>query len=430
MNEVEQRPESDGNDGPPAAEGQGIAPRGFPIRQRAAGEAFEPREVCLRCRRPRKVCWCSHLTSIDTRTRVVLLQHTRERDVPIGTARMASLCLPNSELHVGVNFAGSSALAAALDDPQRPAALLYPSEGARDVATDPPEGPITLVVVDGTWWQAKKLIRENPQLAALPRLAFTPKAPSEYRIRREPLPEYVSTIEALVHVLEALEDAPGRFDAMLTPFRAMVDMQLEHTRARQGARSRHRKGPKPAKKNAMSRMRDQHERLVCVMAEANAWPYRMPDGSRSPPDEIVLWTAHRPATGETFSFVVRPEGALAPNTATRIGMSEEALLAGGTREELFAAWDRFIRPDDELCTWGPFGTRLFAASGGTLPARRFDVRQVARDRVQGKVGSMDDVLRSLGREELPGPLAVGRAGLRLARLAAIVEAFLGAPSRT
>src|SRR4051812_19073373 len=92
--------------------------------------AFEPRAVCLRCRRPERVCYCRHLTSIDTATRVVLLQHRRERDVAIGTARMASLCLPNSELHVGVCWEGSAALERALSDPARPAALLYPGEGA------------------------------------------------------------------------------------------------------------------------------------------------------------------------------------------------------------------------------------------------------------------------------------------------------------
>src|ERR1700733_779776 len=90
----------------------------------------EPRVVCDRCRRPASVCYCAHLTSIPTATRVVLLQHPRERDVPIGTARMASLCLPNAEIHVGVRWSGSTALARAISDPARPAVLLYPGEGA------------------------------------------------------------------------------------------------------------------------------------------------------------------------------------------------------------------------------------------------------------------------------------------------------------
>ena len=92
------------------------------------------REV-LRCFRPESVCYCRHLTSIETRTRVVLLQHPRERDVAIGTARMASLCLPQAEIHVGVHWRGTSVLSRALSDPERPAVLLYPEGPSTSSAT-------------------------------------------------------------------------------------------------------------------------------------------------------------------------------------------------------------------------------------------------------------------------------------------------------
>jgi DTW domain-containing protein len=140
----------------------------------------EPRAICTRCRRPESVCYCRHLCAIETRTRVVLLQHPRESDVAIGTARMAHLCLPNSELHVGVHFDGTEALRRIKSASTGPAALLYPGPGAIDVMTHPPAGPVTLVVVDGTWWQARKLLRVNPELAALPRYAFSPPSPSTW----------------------------------------------------------------------------------------------------------------------------------------------------------------------------------------------------------------------------------------------------------
>ena len=179
--------------------------------------AFEPRAVCLRCRRPRSSCYCELIPSLDTTTRVVLLQHPRERDMPIGTARMANLSLPNSELHVGIDWQRSSALLTAISDPLRPALLLYPGDESIDVDQQPPVGPVTLVVVDGTWSQAKKMIRENPILNRLPRFTFQPPNPSEYRIRREPKPHCVSTIEALVFALGALEGEPERFRALLLP---------------------------------------------------------------------------------------------------------------------------------------------------------------------------------------------------------------------
>src|SRR5204863_4222267 len=104
--------------------------------------------------------------------------------------------------------------------------LLYPGPGARDILREPPAHPVTLVVVDGTWSQAKTVVRDNPILRALPRYAFATPEPSQYRIRREPRAEYVSTIEALMYVLGVLEGQPERFRALLEPLRTMVDNQL------------------------------------------------------------------------------------------------------------------------------------------------------------------------------------------------------------
>jgi DTW domain-containing protein YfiP len=179
---------------------------------------------------------------IETRSRVVLLQHPRERDMPLGTARMASLCLPNSELHVGNAWHRSPALLRALSDPERPPMLLFPSPDARDLDGDPPVAPITLIVVDGTWSNSRKMVRRDPTLSALPKLGFRPARPSEYRIRREPRRDYVSTIEALVHVLGVLEADPGRFEPMLAPFRYMVRLQVDHIETHRGSPSRYARG--------------------------------------------------------------------------------------------------------------------------------------------------------------------------------------------
>ena len=72
----------------------------------------------------------------------------------------------------------------------------------------------------------------------LPRYAFEPDRPSEYRIRREPRAEYVSTIEAVVQALAALEGDRERFAPLLAPFRAMVDAQLGYAARSSGGRRR------------------------------------------------------------------------------------------------------------------------------------------------------------------------------------------------
>lgn len=387
---------------------------------------FTPRATCSRCLRPVAFCWCPHLVSLDTRTRVVLLQHPREREVAIGTARMASLCLPNSELHVGIDWSASTALARALSDPDRPAALLYPGEGAVDIVEHPPSGPITLVVVDGTWSLTRKLVARNPVLSRLPRYAFRPPAPSEYRIRREPSESFVSTLEALVHVLGALEPEPERFLAMLSPFRAMIDAQIACEAEQANHRGRRPRAPKPPRPRPLSPLHDRASDVVCVIGEASSWP--RPRGSDDPwwPEELIQWVAHRPSTGETFEALIAPEHPLAPSTAAQTGLSADELLRGEPRAHALERWRAFVRDTDVLCSWGAFGTGLLEAAGAWLPAERVDLRRVARAEASGNVGSAGEYLQRLGGSlEGIAPIGRGRAGERLARIAAVARHLAG-----
>ena len=170
--------------------------------------AVEYREICLRCRRPRSVCWCGAITQVPSQTRVVFIQHPREAKVPISTCRMAHLSLPNSELHVGLSAVGNPSLEALCARPG--VAVLFPSESATDVDALT-VAPQTLVVVDGTWSNAKKVVEKCPLLSKLPRLKFFPDQPGNYRIRKEPEAHCLATIEATAFVLGRLEKSPARF---------------------------------------------------------------------------------------------------------------------------------------------------------------------------------------------------------------------------
>ncbi|HTJ47555.1 MAG TPA: tRNA-uridine aminocarboxypropyltransferase [Kofleriaceae bacterium] len=384
-----------------------------------------PRVTCRRCRRPASACYCAALPTLETSTRVVILQHPRERDMPIGTARMASLCLPNASLHVGVQWDGDPALRAALDEPGRTPILLYPGAGAKDILREPPRGPVTLVVVDGTWSQAKTVVRDNPILRALPRYAFEAPEKSEYRIRREPRDEYCSTIEALMHVLGALEHDPARFRALLDPLRAMVDMQLAARARSWTPRSRYRgdRAPRSLRDRLPAALFERWDELVIVVGEANAWPYeRDPAGGNnrrdSLRDELVHWAAYRPASGQTFSMIAAPRGALSPTATFHTALSEEQLLGGAAREAVLDAFAAWSRPTDVMIVWGHYGAKLWRASGGAPIAAWIDLREVARNLQQGKVGTLEAYAG-----EIDAALAPGRAGRRLAMIDAIVRRF-------
>ena len=387
-----------------------------------AREVVTPRAVCRRCRRPVKVCYCAALTTITTQTRVVILQHPRERDMPIGTARMASLCLPNSELHVGMQWGEGSALAAALADPTRPPILLYPGPGARDILTQPPRGPVTLVVIDGTWSQAKNLVRDNPALLALPRYAFTTPEPTRYRIRREPDAAYVSTIEALMHVLGVLEGEPERFRALLVPFAAMVDAQLACQATAPQRFTRRVLRPKKQQHDLPKALTERFADLVCVVAEANAWPYSA--GEATPEDELVHWVAHRLGSGETFDRIAAPREPLSPTTTRHTDLDAACLFGGVPRERLVEDYARFVRSTDVICSWGHYATNLMVASGGPAPSEWLDLRGAARRITKRRVGTLETFAATIPMESLP-PLGRGRAGRRLAALVSLVRHWHG-----
>ena len=181
------------------------------------------RPQCSRCLRPITHCLCALIPSLDSRTRVLLLQHPSEVSHALNTARLAALGLNNAQLVVGEVFEDLPTL---LNPPGYQARLLFPAEDAQPLqAYTSTDEPMLLVVPDGTWRKARKLLHLNPLLAALPRVTLAEGAVSRYRLRKAPGPGALSTVEAIVQALQVLE-APASFDALLTPFEALVEGQI------------------------------------------------------------------------------------------------------------------------------------------------------------------------------------------------------------
>ena len=344
---------------------------------------------------------------------MVFLQHPRERRVAIGTARMAHLSLPNSELHRGVDFTGHARLEELARNPER-VAVLFPGEDAisvEDARANPPE---TLIVVDGTWPQAKKVVMRNPVLAGLPRIGFVPRRPSNYRIRAEPADHCVSTIEAVAEILGQLEGRPEHFDRMLGAFEFMVDTQLERqeTRAGPGRRRIYKGEWRPPLE--LRSLADAADHLVLFYAEANAHPLE-----EDIPPELVHLVARRLTTGECFEAVIAPEQPLAHSTPLHVELSEEVLRAGEPRKEALARFEAFLRPEDELTVWTTFALDLLWNGGLSRKAAR-NVRLATARALKGKAGGVEQAVEMLGAPAV-APWARGRAGRRIAALESVVR---------
>ena len=233
------------------------------------------RPKCLRCRKPLVTCYCSDVAPISPPLKIVILMHPLEERHPVGTGRMAHQCLKNSEMMVGIDFQDHTRLAQLIDDPQYFPLLLFPGPQSVNLSqhepaqqkTFVPDGKIPLVILlDGTWHLAKKILHMTRKLQILPRICFSLNKLSGFIVRKQPHPHCFSTIEAIHEVLELLspEDykATRAHDMLLQVFTAMVSKQLGYRALQRG---RHNSGYHARKAR---RLRHREQKASAVARQA------------------------------------------------------------------------------------------------------------------------------------------------------------------
>jgi DTW domain-containing protein YfiP len=167
------------------------------------------RALCARCTRPRTACICRWISALDCQVELLILMHPLEVNNAKGSARLLHLSVANAVLAEGEAFE-PDALARLLHAGRRTPVLLYPatpgvSAPLLDEAALAQPSTLRLVVLDGTWRKSRKMLHQNPQLQALPRLALSDMAPSQYLIRKAHAPDQLSTLEASCHAIAQLE---------------------------------------------------------------------------------------------------------------------------------------------------------------------------------------------------------------------------------
>ena len=163
---------------------------------------------------------------IDNRLFVLILQHPQEKKEALATASPTCALLSHARLVVGLSWPNLSRALGRPVDPRRWAVLYLGSVrpaslGDREVlGLDRRGEPVAdqeamlrgldgVVVLDGTWKEAKTLWWRNPWLLKLRRLVLNPRHKSRYaRIRREPRREALSTLEAVALLLKHLDGGP------------------------------------------------------------------------------------------------------------------------------------------------------------------------------------------------------------------------------
>jgi DTW domain-containing protein YfiP len=155
---------------------------------------------CPRCFLPTYLCLCAEVPSIATRTELLVIRHHKETLKSTNTARMAALALPRCRI-VSYGSPGQPFDTSVLEAPDT--WLLFPDT---QLATAPDATPpARLIVLDGSWGQARRMVQRVPALRRLPGLKLPPPLPDTRRLRRPPHPDGMSTLEAIAGALAHLE---------------------------------------------------------------------------------------------------------------------------------------------------------------------------------------------------------------------------------
>ncbi len=352
---------------------------------------------------------------------MVFIQHPREAKVPVSTCRMAHLSLLNSEMHVELRPESKPSLLRTLQGPD--VAVLFPSDSAVDIELME-KPPRTLVVVDGTWSNAKKLVEHSSVLSALPRVRFSPVKPGNYRIRKEPDAHCYSTIEAVAYVLERLERAPGQFAPLLRVFDSMVDKQLTFIEGNhRQTRHKRRVLRNTVKVDPLAQFQSNGGNIVAVFAEANAWPTA--DPSRPPGQaELIQLVALRVASHERFESLWKPLRPLSPSVPANVEVPVAAFEGALERAAAQRAFRAFVRPADVLVGWGTWCGALMEAEGLLGPAGFVNVRGHLAQALGARPGSVEAVAAKVGLGVESGE---GRSLRRLQALGTILSALGAQP---
>ncbi|APO53416.1 DTW domain-containing protein YfiP [Bradyrhizobium diazoefficiens] len=211
-----------------------------------AAAPADPIPECPHCQKPMPLCICDSVAPIENRLGLLILQHPQEQDRALGTARLTAKHFPNAVVRVGLSWPSlSKALGQPVENASHWAVLYLGSARAADLEAEAEivalnrKGEVAdnqrailgklegVVLLDGTWSQAKALWWRNPWMLKCQRVILNPSRPSRYgRLRKEPRKDGLSTIEAAAAILAGLERRPdiaetlhASFERMLTRYR-------------------------------------------------------------------------------------------------------------------------------------------------------------------------------------------------------------------
>lgn len=163
--------------------------------------------ACPACRLQKWLCVCAHAPRVTTRTPLVLIVHIRDLGRTSNTVRLLSLAIRDAAVLCHGVYPAPADPVAHVPAGATPV-VLFPGHGARPltpelVAALP--SPPALVVPDGNWRQASRMVKRVSLLAGAVKVALPERAFAGMAVRRNQEGHHMSTYEAVAQALGILE---------------------------------------------------------------------------------------------------------------------------------------------------------------------------------------------------------------------------------
>lgn len=162
---------------------------------------------CNKCGLPEINCICNKVVKIQTSAEIWILSTEREFHRASNTARLLKLVNPYStDIFLWERTKKPEKLIENINNEKYQVYLVFPAEDeeaeCRKVKYKNTEKIPAFILIDGTWKEARKILRKSEYLNKLPRISLEPDFKSVYDLRRGVTDGNLCTIEAAVEVLK------------------------------------------------------------------------------------------------------------------------------------------------------------------------------------------------------------------------------------
>ncbi|MBM7036638.1 tRNA-uridine aminocarboxypropyltransferase [Vibrio ulleungensis] len=184
---------------------------------------------CEQCGKTQYLCICQQSMRQSHRIKIIILQHPDEVKRPLSTAIIAKQNLQFCDILVGEDFSLDPHLTQLLEHYKGKIGVLFPTEGSGliDTMSSGAQQPLdAMIIIDGTWRKAYKMWQLTQTLHELPQYHLPESLKGNYRLRKAPSDNALSTVESIAALLAIAEDNQQASQQLHNVFDQMIERQM------------------------------------------------------------------------------------------------------------------------------------------------------------------------------------------------------------